>query len=271
MWRLRQLWLGRGWSHDTLLRYVVDGMNYTPARPAFEDMRDGILASVTNLDTELDPQTARCVVWEAFAQYGVGVGANGVEVPLSITESFAMPAECSGPPANTAPTVTISQPSGSISVVQGTTVTFAGSATDTEDGVLTGSLVWTSNLQGQIGTGAGFTRGDLVLGVHTVTARVTDSGSLQGSATVQVTVTAPTSLTLSARGYKQKGVRKADLSWSGASGGTVDVYRNNTLVTTTANDGAHTDTIPGKGGGTFSYRVCNAGTSTCSNTVTVTF
>ena len=28
---------------DTLLGYLVDGMNYTPATPTFEEMRDGIL------------------------------------------------------------------------------------------------------------------------------------------------------------------------------------------------------------------------------------
>ena len=43
LWRLRQLWLGKGWSQDLLLRYIVDGMNYTIPKPAFEDMRDGIL------------------------------------------------------------------------------------------------------------------------------------------------------------------------------------------------------------------------------------
>ena len=30
------------------VHYVVNGMNFTPSRPAFEDMRDGILASITN-------------------------------------------------------------------------------------------------------------------------------------------------------------------------------------------------------------------------------
>ncbi|MFO0981465.1 MAG: hypothetical protein U1E76_06875 [Planctomycetota bacterium] len=42
----------------------------------------------------------------------------------------------------------------------------------------TASLAWTSNLQGQIGTGGTFTRSDLVVGTHTITATVTDSGGL---------------------------------------------------------------------------------------------
>jgi hypothetical protein len=47
------------------------------------------------------------------------------------------------------------------------------------------------------------------------------------------------------------------------------VFRNSALVTTTANDGVHTDTLSATG--TYTYRVCNAGTSTCSSDVTVTF
>ena len=67
-----------------------------------------------------------------------------------------------------------------------------------------------------------------------------------------------------------KGSQKADLTWSGASGTSVDV-RNNVKIIITDNDGAHTDNINNKGGGSYTYRVCNAGTATCSNSVTVTF
>jgi aqualysin 1 len=82
----------------------------------------------------------------------------------------------------------------------------------------------------------------------------------------------PSPFTLSARGYKSRGLRRADLTWSGAGTSTVDVYRNNVrILTGTANDGFQTDNIGGKGAGTFTYRVCNAGTSTCSNNSAVTF
>ena len=33
-------------NRDELFGYIVGGMNYTPATPTFEDMRDGILAAV---------------------------------------------------------------------------------------------------------------------------------------------------------------------------------------------------------------------------------
>ena len=81
----------------------------------------------------------------------------------------------------------------------------------------------------------------------------------------------PGTFTLSANGYKVKGYQKADLSWSGAVSTNVDVFRNSVKITTTANDGAYTDNINRRGGGTYTYKVCEVGTSTCSNEATVVF
>ena len=80
-----------------------------------------------------------------------------------------------------------------------------------------------------------------------------------------------TGITLSASGYKVKGLQTVDLTWSGAASTSVDVVRNGSKITTTANDGAYTDSINSKGGGTYTYKVCEAGTATCSNEATVTF
>lgn len=82
--------------------------------------------------------------------------------------------------------------------------------------------------------------------------------------------TPPSFITVTLRGYKVKGAARVDLTWSGASGATVDIQRNGAVVSTTPNDGAHTD-ILGKVSGTFTYRVCHAGTVTCSSAATVTF
>jgi hypothetical protein len=81
----------------------------------------------------------------------------------------------------------------------------------------------------------------------------------------------PSGITLAATGYKVKGLQKADLEWSGATLASVDIYRDGGLITTTANDGFYTDNINQKGGGSYTYQVCEAGTSTCSNEATVTF
>ena len=68
-----------------------------------------------------------------------------------------------------------------------------------------------------------------------------------------------------------RGNQQADLTWSGAIGSVVDVYRNGSRIATPANTGAWTDAINQRGSGSYTYKVCNAGTSTCSSDVTITF
>lgn len=91
-----------------------------------------------------------------------------------------------------------------------------------------------------------------------------------GTATA-VTDAATTTLSLNAVGYKVKGQRTADLTWSGSSATNIDIFRNGTKIVTTPNDGAHRDAIGGRGGGTYTYVVCEAGTSVCSNSAVVAF
>ena len=60
---------------------------------------------------------------------------------------------------------------------------------------------------------------------------------------------------------------RINLTWTGASGANVDVLRGAALIATTPNDGQHDDRVQS---GTYQYRVCNAGTTVCSNTASVT-
>jgi hypothetical protein len=60
-----------------------------------------------------------------------------------------------------------------------------------------------------------------------------------------------------------------DLRWTGATSTRVDVWRNGSKLVTTANDGFYTDSTGENGSASFTYKVCEAGTSTCSNTVRV--
>jgi hypothetical protein len=80
----------------------------------------------------------------------------------------------------------------------------------------------------------------------------------------------PPAISITVRGYKVKGAARVDVTWSGATGSGVDIQRNGVVVATTPNDGTHTD-ILGKVSGTFTYRVCNAGTTTCSTAANVSF
>lgn len=111
-------------------------------------------------------------------------------------------------------------------------------------------------------------------GARSLTSKAHDAaGNVGTSAPVDVTVSNGTTsgISLTATGYKVKGQKNVDLAWSGAASTSIDVYRNDAVVATTANDGAYTDTINSSGGGTYVYKVCEAGTSTCSNTASVTF
>jgi len=176
----------------------------------------------------------------------------------------------SGGAPNTPPVVEISSPADGAPFEAGATINFAGTATDAEDGDLSSSLIWTSTLSGQIGTDGSFSA-ILIAGTHIITASVTDSDGSAGSDSVTITVAASTGggISLSVTAYKVKGVKYADLTWSGATSTNVDVFRNGSIATT-ANDGAYTDGPLGKGGGSATYKVCT-GTTTCSNEVTVSW
>jgi hypothetical protein len=117
---------------------------------------------------------------------------DGIQEPLldvsnaAIFDPVLVPGSGGGG-ANTAPSVSITSPADGASFPSGTSISFSGSASDPEDGDLTGSLVWTSSLVGQIGTGGSFSA-VLSDGTHTITASATDSGGLNSSASITVVV-----------------------------------------------------------------------------------
>jgi lysyl endopeptidase len=77
--------------------------------------------------------------------------------------------------------------------------------------------------------------------------------------------------TLIATSSRNRNTLTVNLAWSDGSAASVDVKRGGSVVATTANDGAYTDSVRVKKSGSFAYQVCNAGTSECSNTVTVNY
>jgi hypothetical protein len=107
--------------------------------------------------------------------------------------SLAVPRPCSAVAPN-APV--INSPANAASFNGGDYITFSGTCTDTEDGVLSGSsLVWISSKDGPIGTGQTFSLNTLQSGTHTITLIATDSESLSSITSITITVgnNAPTS------------------------------------------------------------------------------
>ena len=75
---------------------------------------------------------------------------------------------------------------------------------------------------------------------------------------------------MAAEGVLRGTTIEAELTWAGLEADNVDLYRNDELVATVANDFHHTDRFARGAGGPWRYRVCAAGTTTCSETVELT-
>jgi aqualysin 1 len=81
----------------------------------------------------------------------------------------------------------------------------------------------------------------------------------------------PGQITLTATGQTfYLTIRIVTLNWSGATSESVDVYRNGVRIGAAANSGMFQDVVVTQGG-TLTYRVCEHGTTTCSNDASVSF
>ena len=76
---------------------------------------------------------------------------------------------------------------------------------------------------------------------------------------------------LRASGRKVGGINTSRLKWRGATSANIDVYRDGVVIATRPNDGLYDDSTGTTGQASFMYKMCEAGTQTCSNTVTVNF
>lgn len=161
-----------------------------------------ILFEGSATDPEDGTLTGDALVWASSQEGQIGTGPSLSRSDLSVGEHAVTLTATDSRGAtgtarvtmtveeNAAPSVSISSPPDDSDFVEGTAIAFEGSATDPEDGSLAGAaLVWTSGLDGQIGTGSSFDRDDLSRGRHTITLTATDSNGATGTAAIEVVVT----------------------------------------------------------------------------------
>ncbi len=170
---------------------------------------DKVTFSGSGTDSENGTLTGGALEWHSSKDGMLGIGtsirnaslSNGTHViTLTVTDTSGGTGSTAinvimNPIGNTIPTATITSPVAASSFSRGDYVTFSGSGTDAEDGSLKDfSLIWNSNLDGQIGIGNAFTINTLSEGSHTIQLQAIDSADTTGIASVIITIgnTAPT-------------------------------------------------------------------------------
>jgi len=81
----------------------------------------------------------------------------------------------------------------------------------------------------------------------------------------------PSNIDLTLTGSKTKGKHVIDLGWTGTTTGDVDIFRDGGLLITMPHDGSYTDNTSNKGGRSYTYQVCEAGTGNCSAVESIVF
>lgn len=82
--------------------------------------------------------------------------------------------------------------------------------------------------------------------------------------------TNPSSIVLKVTGRTRGKLQLMTVTWTGAIGSRVDVYRDGVLGITTENDRYYVNALSGRKSRSYSYKVCEQGTARCSNVATVT-
>jgi hypothetical protein len=101
-------------------------------------------------------------------------------------------------PSNHRPVLAVTSPLPGATGFESEPVEFTTSAMDLEAGDLSAGILWTSDRDGVLGVGASFSRSDLSLGMHVLTATVSDGQGGTTTRTQRLTVFAPTNVVLGA-------------------------------------------------------------------------
>jgi hypothetical protein len=119
-------------------------------------------------------------------------GGTAVQVRVDVSDGFRSASVVSGAfsiPAH-APSVSIVAPAADTTIAHDVPFALTAQAFDWEDGAVDGSrITWSSDRDGQLGSGSWILAEHLTVGTHVITATTVDADGMSGSATVQVTVT----------------------------------------------------------------------------------
>ncbi|HSF20143.1 MAG TPA: Ig-like domain-containing protein, partial [Vicinamibacteria bacterium] len=146
------------------------------------DAEDGDLTASLSWESNLDGSIG------TGGSFSTTLSAGTHTITASVSDSQgAMGGDSITVTVNALPTVTITLPADGATFNEGESIDFTGTAGDAEDGDLTASLSWESNLDGPIGTGGSFSA-TLSAGTHTITAIATDSQGSSGQDSISITV-----------------------------------------------------------------------------------
>jgi hypothetical protein len=128
--------------------------------------------------------------WESGNAIVLVVSGSGSRVADSFEGSFATQLHVEFEPGgDRPPELSLVSPAGSAVFAVGDPITFAATASDAEDGNLSGAVSFASDLDGPLGSGASLVRSDLSAGIHRITASVTDGGGNTVTAETALLVT----------------------------------------------------------------------------------
>lgn len=175
-----------------------------PATGAILDFRQTVVLAGSGSDDEDGNLSSTFLAWASDLDGPLAIGESSTVGPLTRGEHAIILTATDSEGATGRATVLIdvvgseiTSPVDQVSgaphtVLFGENVTFSGSAFDARDGELTGeAIVWTSSLDGQIGTGRTFTTTALTLGLHSVTFTASNGAGQQRSHKVLVVVREP--------------------------------------------------------------------------------
>ncbi len=94
------------------------------------------------------------------------------------------------------PVIRITSPENGSSYKEGENITLRAQAYDPQEGNMSGtSIVWTSSINGELGTGTSLDLTNLSIGTHIISAAVTDLDGNSGSAWIFITIASSATLT----------------------------------------------------------------------------